>query len=48
MTHMGGIDGGGGRLKGEGIYEYWELIHVAVKQTLTQHYKAIILQIKSI
>ena len=22
MTHMGGIDGGGGRLKGEGIYEY--------------------------
>ena len=37
---------GGGRLKREGIYVYLQLIHVAVQQKLTQHWKAIILQLR--
>ena len=35
-----------GRLKREGIYLYLQLIHIAVQQKLTQHCKAIILQLK--
>ena len=36
----------GGRFKGEGTYAYLGLIHAAVWQKPTQHYKAIILQLK--
>ena len=37
----------GRRFQKEGIYVYIYLIHFTVKQTLTQHYKAIILQFKN-
>ena len=36
--------GSGRRLEREGIYVYIQLIHIVVKQKLTQHCKAIILQ----
>ena len=36
-----------GRFKRKGIYVYIQLIHVAVQQKLTQHCKAIILQLKN-
>ena len=36
----------GGRFKREGTHVYLWLIHVDVSQKTTQHYKAIILQIK--
>ena len=36
----------GRRLKREGICVYIQLIHVAVEQKLTQHCKAITLQLK--
>jgi len=36
----------GGEFKREGIYAYIWLIHVAVQQKLTQHCKAMILQLK--
>ena len=36
----------GGGIKREGIYVYLNLIHVVVQQKLTQHCKAIILQLK--
>ena len=36
----------GRRFQKEGIYVYIYLVHFNVKQTLTQHYKAIILQFK--
>ena len=36
----------GKRLKREGICAYLQLIHIAVEQKPTQHYKAIILQLK--
>ena len=39
--------GVGRRSKREGIYVYTELIHLVVQQKLTQHYKAIILQLKT-
>ena len=38
--------GVGGTLKREGIYVYLGLIHAIVQQKLTQHFKAIILQLK--
>ena len=38
----GGVKG----LKREGIYAYIELIHAVIQQKLTQHCKAIILQLK--
>ena len=38
--------GGGGRFKREGTYVYLWLIHITVWQKPTQHYKAIILQLK--
>ena len=38
--------GMGGRPKREGIYVYLQLIHVVVCWRLTQHCKAIILQLK--
>ena len=38
--------GVGGNLKREGIYVYLGLIHAIVQQKLTQHFKAIILQLK--
>ena len=37
---------GAGRLKREGIFVYIELTHTLVQQKPTQHYKAIILQLK--
>ena len=40
------VSGVGGRLQREGIYVYIELIHFVVQQKLTQHCKAIILQLK--
>ena len=40
------VSGVGGRLQREGIYVYIELIHFVVQQELTQHCKAIILQLK--
>ena len=40
------VRGSGRGLKREGIYIYLELIHVVVQQKLTQHCKAIILQLK--
>ena len=36
----------GGRLTREGIHVYLQLIHAVVQQKLTQHCKAIILQLK--
>ena len=36
-----------GTLKREGIYTYIQLIHIVVQQKLTQHYRAIILQLKT-
>ena len=36
----------GGRFRREGIYVYIELIYVIVQQELTQHCKAIRLQLK--
>ena len=36
----------GGRIKEEEIYAYLWLIHTVVQQKLTQHFKAIILQLK--
>ena len=39
--------GVGGRLKGEGIYVYIQLIHIIVQQKPTQNCKAITLQLKS-
>ena len=36
----------GGRLKKEGIYVYFWLIHIVVQQKPTQHCKAMILQLK--
>ena len=41
-------DGGrvGGKLKREGMYVYTWLIHSGVQQKLTQHCKAIIVQLK--
>ena len=36
-----------GRFKRKGIYVYIQLIHVAVQQKLTQHCKAIMLQLKN-
>ena len=36
----------GGRFQREGIYVYIELTHFIVQQKLTQHCKAIILQLK--
>ena len=36
----------GGRLKKEGIYVYFWLIHIAVQQKPTHHCKATILQLK--
>ena len=47
--NLDGWDGGGGmggRSKREGIYVYIQLIHFGVQQKLTQHCKAIILQLK--
>ena len=38
--------GGGGRSKREGIQVYIQLIHFIVQQKLTQHCKAILLQLK--
>ena len=38
--------GWGGRLKREGTYVYIQQIYVVVRQKLTQHCKAIILQLK--
>ena len=38
--------GGGGRFEREGTYVYLWLIHVGVWQRPTQHYKAVILQLK--
>ena len=45
---LDGWDGGwvGGRSKREGIQVYIQLIHFIVQQKLTQHYKAIICQLK--
>ena len=40
------VGGVGGRLQREGIYVYIELIHFVVQQKLTQHCKAITLQLK--
>ena len=40
---MGGV---GERLKKQGTYVYLELIQVVVQQKLTQHGKAVILQLK--
>ena len=37
----------GGRLEGEGTYVYIQLIHVVEQQKLTQHCKAVILQLKN-
>ena len=37
-----------GRLRREGIYVYAQLINIVVQQKLTQHCKAIILQLKKI
>ena len=37
----------GGRLKREGIYVYLWLIHAVVQQKLTQHCKAVILQLRN-
>ena len=37
---------GGGRLKSQGTYAYVQLVHIVVQQKLTQHWKAIILQLK--
>ena len=36
-----------GRLKREGICVYTQLIHTLVQQKLTQHYKAMIFQLKN-
>ena len=44
--NLEGWDEVGGRIKREGTYVYLWLIHVAVWQKLTQHCKAIILQLK--
>ena len=41
-----GWNGGGERLQREGIHVYIELIHGVVQPKLTQHCKAIILQLK--
>ena len=41
-----GMAGVGGSLKREGIYVNIQLIHFVVWQKLTQHFKAIILQLK--
>ena len=38
----------GRRLKREQIHVYMWLIHAAIQQKLTQHWKAIILQLKKI
>ena len=38
--------GVGGRLKREELYVYIQLIHTVKQQKLTQHFKAIILQLK--
>ena len=38
--------GRGGRFEREGTYVYLWLIHVGVWQRPTQHYKAVILQLK--
>ena len=38
--------GSGGNFKWEGAYVYLWLIHITVWQKPTQHYKAIILQLK--
>ena len=38
----------GGRFRRDGIYAYIQLIHTVVQQKLTQHCKAIILQLKKI
>ena len=42
-----GWDGVGERFKREGIYAYTYLIHVIIQQKLTQHCKAITLQLKN-
>ena len=39
-------NGVGGRFRRKGIYVYLRLIHVAVWQKPTQHYKAVIFQLK--
>ena len=45
--HLAGWDGGvGQRSKREGVYVYFQLIHVVSQQKPTQPYKAIILQLK--
>ena len=38
--------GVGGRLKGEGIYVYIQLIHIIVQQKLIQHLKQLFLKKK--
>ena len=42
----GGRWGVGGRFKGEGTYVFLRLVHADVRQKLTQHCKAMILQFK--
>ena len=46
MTWRGGVGWEGGRLQREGMYVYTQLIHTVVQKELTQHCKAIILQLK--
>ena len=46
MAQRGGWGEAGGRLMTEGLYVYILLIHFVVQQKLTEHGKAIILQLK--